>query len=217
MAMVASTMANGGTVFKPRLVQRVTTYDGETVMDFEPETFGNLPATPEHIQFVREAMLNVIVEGTGRSAAQEKIKVAGKTGSAQFQVLDRESGNYVKQTRAWMISFAPYEAPRYAMALIAEGGESGGHTAGPIVGRIYKKLFQLENDRKNNKRSPDRPSSVAVAPLGEKIEGFEGEVSGELLGPESSPAGVPPEPAIQDEADDELPPTSVPAEKVRLP
>lgn len=218
MAMVASTMANSGRVFKPRLVQRVISPEGDTVMEFEPGTFGDVPVTPEHMRMVREAMLNVVVAGTGRSAGQEKVKVAGKTGSAQFKERDKSTGEWIKQTRAWMISFAPYDNPRYAMALIAEGGESGGHTAGPIVGKIYRKIFQLEADRKNNKsRSSGRPVAVAAVPVSEKIAGFEGEVSGELLGSEHAPEAIPVPSVLQDDMEDEPPPTSVHAEKVRLP
>ncbi len=210
MAVVAAALANGGTVFKPRLVLRVETSEGDPLTEFPPETHARIPATPESIQFVREAMVNVVENGTGKSAALPNLKIAGKTGSAQFKERDPATGAIIKQTRAWMISFAPFHEPRYAMAIVAEGGESGGHTAGPIVGKIYKKLLQLDRER----HGPHRPTAVAALPVTEKIAGFEGEVSGELLGaPPPAPAPAP----SNDEGDSEPPPAAFPAEKVDLP
>ncbi len=197
MAVVAATCANGGTVYKPRLVLRMDAPGGKMVKEFQPQVFGCLPALPENIQFVRKAMLNVVEgeHGTGKSTAQEKVKVAAKTGSGQFSTRDPETGELVKQTRAWMISFAPFDQPRYAMAIIAEGGESGGRTAGPIVGAIYKKLFQLERERKKSKRPP----SVPAVPVSEKIEGVEGEISGKFSEENEAPAdsGMLPEEEIE--------------------
>ncbi len=213
MAVVAATMANGGTVYKPRLVSRIESSDGEILADFPPETHGLIPASPEHIDLVRKTMLNVVDNGTGKSAGIEKIKIAGKTGSAQFTGYDPATDRVTKQTRAWMITFAPYLQPRYAIVLVAEAtkDESGGHTAGPYIGAIYKKIFQLEQDRKEQKPPP----AVVAVPISEKIEGFEGDVSGELM---DDNANVPPPPvADQPEDEDEPPPSSFPAEKVTIP
>lgn len=214
MAALTATLANGGTVFKPRLVLRTQTAEGEADAEFPPESHGMIPATPEHIKFVREAMLNVVEKGTGTASGHPKIKVAGKTGSAEFLERDKPSGEWVKRTRAWMMAFAPYDQPRYAVVLVAEGGDSGGHTAAPMVGKIFSKLFELEQDRK----VPHKPEAVAALPVNEKIEGFEGEVSGELLEdvpPPLAPTAAPPPPSSDE--DFEPPPESFKAEKVRLP
>ena len=78
------------------------------------------------------------------------------------------------------------------------------------MGKIFKNLFQLERDQKNFKRPP----AIAAIPIDEKIEGLEGEVSGELLD-ENTNAPVP----KTDESDEEPepPPPSFPAESVSLP
>lgn len=210
MAMVASTMANGGTVYKPRLILREENPQGDIIKEFPVEERGVLPATPEHIQFVRKAMLNVVEHGTGKHAANPKVKVAAKTGSAQFSGINPDTGEFGKQTRAWMISFMPYESPRYSMAIIAEGGQSGGSTAGPIVGTIYKKILQLEEARKN----PGRPTATPAVAITGKVEGFEGEVSGELMGTdaEATPEGSTHGETIE-EPEPEPPPISFPASK----
>ncbi len=210
MAVVAATLANGGTVFQPRLVLRVETPRGNTVTDFPPAIRGHIPATPEHIQFVREAMLNVVENGTGKKAAVDKVQVAAKTGSAQHMGRDPATREWIKQTRAWMIAFAPFNEPRYAIALVAEGGESGGNTAAPFVGKIFKRLFQFEQGHK----TPPPPAAVAAIPVNEKIEGLEGEVSGELMD-ENTRISIPKTNTEEDPSD--APPPSFPAEKVNIP
>ncbi len=213
MAVMAATLANGGTVYKPRMVLRIETPEGEVVTDFQPEVRNHIPVSPTNIQFVRRAMLNVVENGTGKYAAVSNVKIAGKTGSAQFLVRDPETGEYVKQTRAWMISFAPFQEPRYAMALIVEGGTSGGGTAGPIVGTIYKKIFQLEQERKK----PKRPIAIPALPVYIKGGGVEGEVGGELLGEDGSSNASGPSPTVEQEEDEEPPPSSVPASRADIP
>jgi penicillin-binding protein 2 len=208
MAIVAAALGNRGTVLKPRLVLRVETPEGEAVAKFASEFRGKVPTTPAHIEFVREAMLNVVENGTGKHAALPKIKIAAKTGSAQFKVRDRATGELIKQTRAWMLSFAPYPEPHYAMAIIAEGGVSGGTTAGPIVGAIYKKIFELEQGR----HQLLRPAAVSAMPVTDRITGREGDVSGELLG-DSPPPAVPAMPA--GDVPDEAVPMAFPSEPVR--
>ncbi len=213
MAVVASAIANGGIVYSSQLILRTETPDGEMLADFPPEIRNQIPVSSKNFQFVREAMMNVVNsdEGTGKRAALENVKVAAKTGSAQFSARDPATGELVKQTRAWMISFAPYDQPRYAMAIIAEGGVSGGGTAGPIVGAIYKKIFQLEQDRKNPKRHVVAAPSL---PLSEKVAGVEGEVSGKWHVDNPVPLESDNESESEEE---ESPPPSLPAERVNFP
>ncbi len=139
MACMAAAYANQTTLYQPRLV--LSTRQGAEVKEYPSRAKGPIPGTLENVQFIRECMANVVKSGTGAPAQLAEIQVAGKTGSAQFSVRDGK-GNLVKDTRAWMISFAPFDSPRYAMALVIEGGESGGATAAPIAGKIYEKLFQ---------------------------------------------------------------------------
>ncbi|MCC7518740.1 MAG: penicillin-binding protein 2 [Verrucomicrobiae bacterium] len=207
MAVVAAAFGNQGTVFRPRLVLRVETPNGNEVVKFPSEFRNRLPASPEHIQFIREAMLNVVADGTGKRAALPKIKIAAKTGSAQFHVRDRLTGETLQKTRAWMISFAPWPEPRYAMALVAEEGISGGTTIGPFTQEIYKKIFEIEQGR----RMLVRPPSVAAMPVSDRLTGKEGEASGEILS-DTPPSALPAAPV--DEASDEAAPASFPAEPV---
>jgi len=79
MAVVVAGIANNGTVYKPRLVDRIETYEGDTVKTFNPEILNKIPVSIDHIQILKRGMLAVTEEegGTGRSARHPKIKIAG--------------------------------------------------------------------------------------------------------------------------------------------
>lgn len=213
MATVVAAVANGGTVYKPRLVDHVESYEGEMVRKIEPTVVNKIPASAENIKIVKAGMLSCVEDdgGTGHSAKHSKYKIAGKTGSAQSPAKDPNTGEWFKRTTTWMISFAPYEEPRYAIAMVAEAGDSGGHTCGPFTGAIYKKIFELEEQRK----TPKPPASVVALPVSEKVAGSEGDVSGEILGVDNN---APTTPMKEEEEDDSgAPPVAYPAEKVDAP
>ncbi len=65
--------------------------------------------------------------------------MAGKTGTAEFgPKADRK-----KYT--WMTLFAPYNQPRYAIAMVIEEGDSGGRTVAPLMHDMMAAIFQSEN------------------------------------------------------------------------
>lgn len=146
MAVVAAAAANGGTVFFPRLVDRIVAQDG-TVVEVPPIkvrsnliTDGGL--TKEDIEQVRRGMKRVVHEagGTAARARVSGIEVAGKTGTAQFM------RGRVKDNRAWFIAFAPYEEPRWAICVMVEGAAAGGGAlAAPIVGKIIEDALKLDD------------------------------------------------------------------------
>jgi penicillin-binding protein 2 len=66
------------------------------------------------------------------------VQVAGKTGTAQAML------NGQKDTIAWFCCFAPYDHPRYAIAVMVQGGEHGGSVAGPIATRILERTLAMD-------------------------------------------------------------------------
>jgi penicillin-binding protein 2 len=150
MACVVGAIANGGRVVAPRLVGSIhqAAEDGglgTVVEEFPARDRGRLAVRPANLRVVREGMLAVVndADGTGKKAAVPGVKVAGKTGTAQ--VMDTQ--NNVIGHRAWFVSFAPYENPQYAMAVLLEDGDSGGQTAAPITGQIYAALFGVDTKK----------------------------------------------------------------------
>lgn len=140
MAVVAAALASGGTVYQPRLVNGVRPFGDGPFTTLPPEPPLTMPWTTETLTTVRGGMRDAVMgpRGTARLGRVPGLTYAGKTGTAEYGPKD------AGRRHAWMIAFAPYEHPRYAIALIVQDGVSGGQTASPMVGRIFEALFSGE-------------------------------------------------------------------------
>jgi peptidoglycan glycosyltransferase len=135
MAMVASAVANGGKLMKPRLGDRIVDRDGRTVRHLVPEEMSQV-MSPQTASQVGAMMGQVVKEGTGTAAALEGIDVAGKTGTAE---VDRPCG----PNQLWFIAFAPAQDPRVAIAATVECGTGfGGTVAAPIAKAVMQELLK---------------------------------------------------------------------------
>jgi penicillin-binding protein 2 len=144
MAMVVATIANGGTAYQPTLIFQIEQPD-RTLVRWPAKIRGDLTRdnglSKEQIDIVRKGMFDVVnaPDGTGKKAAVPGVQVAGKTGTAQFW----RSG--VKDDHVWFLAFAPYDHPKIALAVVVEGGKSGGDVAAPIAAEIIQKILALDN------------------------------------------------------------------------
>lgn len=138
MAMLASSIGNNGVMMKPILVSRVVDPKGKEIKKWNTESLGNT-FTPDATKKVKNMMVKVVKEGTGKSAAVKGITVAGKTGTAE----NEQTINGAKKEHAWFIGFAPAENPKIAVAVIVEySGGSGGSVSAPIAGKIMQEYLQ---------------------------------------------------------------------------
>ncbi|NOU36023.1 MAG: penicillin-binding protein 2 [Kiritimatiellaceae bacterium] len=137
MAMVTATIANGGYLYRPRLVQAYREPASDSYISNPGHRIGKMDWSETALRTVRIGMRDVIMEpdGTGRRAAVEGFEFAGKTGTAEYGV----KGEGAKHT--WMIAFAPYDNPQYAVAMLVEDGDSGGATVGPCMKVLMEGLF----------------------------------------------------------------------------
>jgi penicillin-binding protein A len=133
MAMVTATIANGGLVMRPYVVERVVAPDGSIVTKTNPEPLGR--AIKENTASDVAGMMEQVVRGgTGTAAALPGIRVAGKTGTAET------GASHVNTT--WFICFAPVDNPRVAVAVVLERQSgTGGTTAAPIAKAIMEALI----------------------------------------------------------------------------
>jgi penicillin-binding protein 2 len=152
------------------------------------------------LQMVREGMWAVVNEqgGTAPQARlpDPKVQLAGKTGSAQVRNVSREQrerGNYDSEKLPWefrphalFVAFAPYDAPRYAVAVVIEHGNAGAAAAGPVARDIM--LDTLERDPAHRTHPPG--AEVAQGPMPGAMSGaMRGQGSGGLAAPPAmSPA-----------------------------
>jgi penicillin-binding protein 2 len=158
MALAASTVANGGTVYRPHLVDRVL--DAQGAVALRPGGVERVVTVPPDIlATVREGMRGTVTMGTAHSSwsgLPTEIAVAGKTGTAEFfdpvvtadGVYPRvdKDGNLL--THAWFIAFAPYENPEIAIAVFVDGSGldhiiEGSQVAAPIAGDILRAWFGI--------------------------------------------------------------------------
>ena len=135
MAMVASAVANEGTLMRPTLTERVVDRDGRTVERIEPDELSEV-MKPQTAREVGDMMASVVREGTGTAAALAGFPVAGKTGTAELNV---EQGI----NQPWFIGFAPRDNPRIAVAVSVENSNAtGGEIAAPIAKQVMEALLQ---------------------------------------------------------------------------
>jgi peptidoglycan glycosyltransferase len=134
MAMVASAVANGGTLMKPTLTERIVDRDGRSE-EVEPEELEDV-MKESTAREVGDMMASVVREGTGTAAALSGIDVAGKTGTAE--IIPAQNVN-----QPWFIGFAPRDNPRIAVAVTIERSNgTGGVVAAPIAKRVMEELLQ---------------------------------------------------------------------------
>lgn len=132
MALVSSTIANGGIMMKPQLVKEVQTSKGVLVKSIQPESLGQIISTST-ANTMRDYMKSVVEEGTGVNAAVEGVDVCGKTGTADHQVDGKDATPH-----SWFIGFAPYDDPQVAVAVIVEDGGQGGKAAAGIASEVIR-------------------------------------------------------------------------------
>jgi penicillin-binding protein 2 len=141
MAVLTGAIANGGTRYRPTILDRIETADGETILSNTPEIAGRLSMTPTTLALVRRGLFDVVQgeAGTARRIRTRGINISGKTGTAQVVALksdDEEAPEEVAERHkdhAWFVAYAPSESPQIAVAIIVEHGEHGSSTAAPIA------------------------------------------------------------------------------------
>jgi len=141
MARMAATLANGGRQVTPHLVYRGETAEAADASRRRDEA----GFTTQTMAALRRAMVGVVERGTGKAAGVAGIKVAGKTGTAQYSSrsagVDADELPRAIRDHAWFVGFAPAESPRLAFAVFIEHGGHGGTTAAPVARRVLERFF----------------------------------------------------------------------------
>lgn len=137
---VAAAIANGGKYYKPRIVKKAVGEDGELVIGDVPKLEVDLTQAgvkPADIELIRKGMRMSANEpgGTSGKVKLPNIVVAAKSGTAQTVDNGKKSNN------SWIMSFAPYDKPKYAICVLVQNGGAGGGVCGPLVNLVYRGLF----------------------------------------------------------------------------
>lgn len=123
MALVAQAIGNGGRLMKPYVVDSVADYNGTVVKQARADEWKN-PIRPETALQMKDMMIKVVNDGTGRRAQTSKVQIAAKTGTA-------EVGG--RGPNAWFVGFAPADNPKVAIAVVVEDSDTGGGISGPVA------------------------------------------------------------------------------------
>ncbi len=140
MAMVASGVAAGGTVYRPYLVDQVQAPDLTVLSSTQPTKLHDSAMSPAVASQLTDMMVNVVDRGTGTRAQIPGVKVAGKTGTAQ------SAAN--RPPYAWFVSFAPADDPQVAVAVlvqdagVARNAISGNGLAAPIARSVMEAVIR---------------------------------------------------------------------------
>jgi penicillin-binding protein 2 len=139
VARFMAAVANGGVLWRPRLVQRVERPDRGVVWSDPGQVSGHVELSPVVWAFLRQSLRGVVNNnGTGAAARIPGLDIAGKTGTAQMIAKSKaEKG----QDHAWFAAFAPAKAPEVVVVVIAERGGKGGQVAAPIARKILNAIF----------------------------------------------------------------------------
>jgi penicillin-binding protein 2 len=149
MATFLCAVANGGTVYQPRIYSRVVDYKGDTKAEIpEGQVYSTLGVKPSDLKAVQEGMRQVVAQGTATLAQVPGYQIAGKTGTAQAHV--KVDGQTHKENKCWFYCYGPFEAPRYVTCVVVEGGTWGGTSTAPIAQEIMSRLFAMDKGGTEN-------------------------------------------------------------------
>jgi penicillin-binding protein 2 len=139
LARYIAAIGNGGTLYRPQLVRRIQSPEGEVVHEFTPEAQGELPISQETLAAIQKALVGVIRDQKGTARTKFlglNLDVAGKTGTAT-------TGEYTKP-HAWFAGYTFEERedkPDIAVVVLAEYEGEGSQWAAPIFYRVVESYF----------------------------------------------------------------------------
>lgn len=218
MAQAMGVIAAGGSFHQTRLVKQVQGIDNKVMSAYPDRIRAELNISEENLEDLNKGLVMVTSHGSGtgrRAATVRGVKVAGKTGTAQWGPVRK------RRNAAWFAGYAPANhPPLYAFSVVVEGnpGEtlSGGSDAAPVAGRILSKLlkdYKPPEKKSEEEKEEEKPAEViaeeAVAVDGEAVAATE--MTEDLMNPEGAPT---PEELAGEDGAEATPPEFAPAEPV---
>ncbi|HKJ04922.1 MAG TPA: penicillin-binding protein 2 [Geopsychrobacteraceae bacterium] len=158
LAVMTATLANGGQVYKPQIVRRIEDWQGNILLNPEPELLRHIEYPAQAWAEIKTGLVAAVNEphGTGWASHLSEVRVAGKTGTSQVirrksdEEEELETGDeevpYRFRPHALFVAYAPAENPQIAVAVVVEHGEHGGSAAGPISKAILEAFFREKKE-----------------------------------------------------------------------
>lgn len=145
MALIAASVANGGLMMRPFVVAETRTHTGQVIERTTPEVW-KTPMSPATSLTLTQLMIEVVRTGTASCCLRLDggIQAAAKTGTAQLNPVGQQ-----QRSHAWIMAFAPAEAPRVAVAVMLKGvndvisAGTGGRLAGPVARELLNAALKV--------------------------------------------------------------------------
>jgi penicillin-binding protein 2 len=139
LARAYAALANGGTLYSPRIGEALVRPDGKVIRRIVPPVVGHLPVARSVLAYIRNALADVVTQGTGAPAfggfPLRQLCVAGKTGTAQV------AGKLATSVFA---SYAPCNHPKYVVVMMIPASGYGADVSAPAVRQIWDGIYGLE-------------------------------------------------------------------------
>lgn len=164
LATMYSSIANGGTTYRPYLVREIESFEGQTLKEFKPEVMDRITVKPNTLELVRRGLWGVINDerGTARSSYLPGMDFAGKTGTVQVIRVSADkiyqkcqNLKFADRHHGVFVGFAPIQDPKIVVAIIAEHACSGSGGAAPIGKAMIKSYLE--------KRFPEEYAPAVIA------------------------------------------------------
>lgn len=141
VANAVAAMVNGGTLWEPRLVDRILDDEGEVIFENLPTVQNEIELDPRTVAFMKDDLWGVIngPAGTARKAFESldpalRTQMGGKTGTAEVD----KAANI---DTAWFVGVTPIDNPAYVVSIVVERGGSGGKIAAPAARLVMEYLI----------------------------------------------------------------------------
>jgi penicillin-binding protein 2 len=134
LARAYSVLANGGTLWEPRVGRAIVDPQGKVVREIKPKKAGSVKVAKRHLRYIDQALQGVSERGTMSwrliDFPLDQVKIRSKTGSAEV---------YGKQSTSWVASYDK----RYAVVMMVSQGGTGSGTSGPAIRKIWETLYGI--------------------------------------------------------------------------
>ena len=135
LAMMLAAVGNGGTLYRPQVVEMIAADPAHPEVTFQTMVAGQLPVSAANLAVIRDSLAKVTSAEYGTAYAAFKglsLPVAGKTGTA-------ESGQNLPH--AWFAGYAPADNPQIAIAVVVENSGEGASYAAPLFRQVVEAYF----------------------------------------------------------------------------
>jgi penicillin-binding protein 2 len=142
LARAYAALANGGTMYSPRIGEALLSPSGQLVSKITPPVVGHLPVPQWAQSYIKAALVDVVTQGTAAGAFAgfplSKLRIAAKTGTAEV------AGG---QATSVFASFAPASNPKYVVVVMVPKSGEGADVSAPCARQIWDSIYGLEGHK----------------------------------------------------------------------